>query len=53
MDVENGLVNVRDKGSRKNWEIGTDIYTLPCVKQLASGNLLYGAGSSVLCSVRT
>ena len=34
-----------------NWEIGIDIYTLPCVKQIASGNLLYGAGrsASVLC----
>lgn len=30
---------------------GTDIYTLLCVKYIASGNLLYGAGrlSLVLC----
>ena len=24
-----------------NWEIGTDIYMLPCIKQIASGKLLY------------
>ena len=36
-----------------NWEIGTDIYTLPCVKQIASGNLLYSTGSSVQPSVVT
>ena len=23
-----------------NWEIRIDIYTLPCVKELASGNML-------------
>ena len=28
------------KGHGRNWEIGTDIYTLPCVKQIA-GKLLY------------
>ena len=26
-----------------NWEIGADIYTLPCVKQRAGGNLLHPA----------
>ena len=40
-DVEGGM----------NWEIGVDIYALPCVKQIASGNLLYSAGSSARCSV--
>ena len=24
------------------WEIRIDIYTLPCIKQIASGKLLYG-----------
>ena len=28
-----------------NWEISTDIYILPCVKQTASGKLLYSPGS--------
>ena len=36
-----------------NWEIKIDIYTLPCVKQVASGNLLYSTGSSAQCSVMT
>ena len=33
-----------------NWEIGTKKYALPCVKQIASGNLLHSAGSSAQCS---
>ena len=34
-----------------NWESRTEAYTLPHVKQIASGNLLYDTGSSnpVLC----
>ena len=34
-----------------NWEIGTDIYTLPCIKQIASGKLLYNHRefNSVFC----
>ena len=36
----------------KNWESSIDIYTLPCVRQIASGNLLYRAGSSAWCSGR-
>ena len=27
----------------------SDIYTQPCVKQIAGGKLLYSTGSSVLC----
>ena len=41
------------RGGGMNWEIGIDIYTLPCVKQIASGKMLYSAGSSALCSVMT
>ena len=33
-----------------NLEIRIDIYTVPCVKQMAGGNLLQGAGSSARCS---
>ena len=40
-------------GGVMNWEIGIDILTLPCVKQIASGNLLYITGSSARCSVIT
>ena len=36
-----------------NWEIGIDRYTLPRVKQIAKGNLLYSAGNSARCSVVT
>ena len=32
-----------------NWEIGTDIYTLLCIKQRTNENLLYCRGNSVLC----
>ena len=33
-----------------SWEIGTDVDALLCVKQIASGSLLYSAGSSAqLC----
>ena len=34
-------------------EIGIDMYSLPCVKQTASGKLLDSTGSSVQCSVMT
>ena len=36
-----------------NWESRTDIYALPCIKQLASGKLQFNTGSSALCSVIT
>ena len=39
------------EGEGTNWEIRVDIYTLPCVKQRASGKLLYSKGSSTPCSV--
>ena len=40
-------------GGVMNWEIGIDMYTLACVKQIASGNMLYSTGSSARCSVTT
>ena len=36
-----------------NWESSMEILTLPYVKQTASGNLLYEAGSSTPWSVTT
>ena len=36
-----------------NWESSVDTYTLPCVKQIASGNLLCNTGSSARCSEMT
>ena len=40
-DVENDMWTQRGEGEGgTNWEIRIDIYTLPCVKQIASRNLL-------------
>ena len=36
-----------------NWEIRTDTYTLPSVKQTAHGKLLYSTGCSAQCSAMT
>ena len=33
-----------------NWEIGIDIYTLICLKQITSENLFYSTGKSTQCS---
>ena len=35
------------------WEISIDIFTLPCVKYIASGKQLCSTGSSAQCSVMT
>ena len=40
-------------GGGTSWESSVDMYTLPCVQQLASGKLLGRAGSSAPCSVKT
>ena len=53
-DIENGHVDTVGGGEGgTNWEMRIDIYTLPCVKQTASGKLLYSTGSSARCSVVT
>ena len=36
-----------------NWEIRINLYTPPCVKQIASGTVLDSTRSSAQCSVRT
>ena len=36
-----------------NWKVGSDVFTLLCVKQVSSGKLLYSMGSSVRCSAMT
>ena len=47
----------RRRGVGTNWESRIDtyiyIYTLPFVKYVASGNLLYSSGGSAKCSVMT
>ena len=49
-DVENEYVDMGCGGM--NWEIKTDVCALPCVKQIASGSLLYSTSSSVLFDVQ-
>ena len=36
-------------GGGMNWEIGIDIYTLLCIKEITGENLLCSTGNSVLC----
>ena len=43
--VDAGRAGVRRDESKGR----TETYTLPCVKQIASGKLLYSAGTSVVC----
>ena len=53
-NVENGLVNTLEKGEGgTKWESSIEIYTLPYVKQIAIGRLVYNIGSSAQCSVIT
>ena len=51
-DIENRCVNTGNEGGcGMKGKIGIDIYTLPCVKQIAGRKLLYITGSSAQCSV--
>ena len=34
-----------------DWEIGIDIYTLLCIKQITNKDLLYSTGNSTQCLV--
>ena len=43
----------REREGDMNWQHRTDIYTLPCVKQIANGKLLYNTGNSAWCSEMT
>ena len=43
----------RDGEDGMNGERSVDVHTLPCVKETASGKLLYSTGSSAQCSVMT
>ena len=47
VDVQNELADTEGEGtSGMNWENSTDIYTLSCIKDMASGKLLCSRGSS-------
>ena len=53
-DIENGLVDIVAEGkSGMNGESSIDIYTLPCVKQIAGEKLLYNTESPAWHSVMT
>ena len=49
-DVENKHTDTKgEKGDGMNWEVGIDIYTLLCIKQIINENLLYSTGNSTPC----
>ena len=51
-DIRDGSVDIVGEGEGEtNWDSSTDLYTLPCVKEIASENLPYSIGSSAQCSV--
>ena len=53
-NIENGLVGTAgEEWCEMNWDSSTDMYTLPCVKQPASGKPLCNTGNSAWCSVMT
>ena len=54
-DVEDKLMVTKEgrRGGGTNWEIGIDIYTLLCIKQITNKNLLYSTGNSTQYSVIT
>ena len=41
MDTKGGKVAGGWGGGGMNWEIGIDMYTLICIKQITNKNLLY------------
>ena len=53
MQVQKRHVNLEGEGAGMIWENGIDIYTLPCVKQVTSGNLLCNTGGPAPSSVMT
>ena len=53
LPVNAGGIRDTRRGGGMNWDIGISECALPCLKQVASGNLLYGTGTSAGCSVVT
>ena len=52
--LENNLIDTkRERADQMNWEIGIDIYTLLCIKQVVNEDLIYSTGNSTQCSVTT
>ena len=52
-DIENSHMDMALGEGGKGRKKRTDIYILPCVKQIASGKLLYNRESSAPCPVVT
>ena len=40
-----------ERGGGINWEIRTDIYTLPYIKEITNKEVLYSTGNSIQYSV--
>ena len=51
--IEDRLVDTLRERSWVKIKSSIDIYTLPCLKYIASRKLLYSTGSSAWCSVMT
>ena len=52
-DIETRLVDTAWEGEGgPGWESSVETHTLPCVKQTASGKLLWNTGTSAQCSMR-
>ena len=47
------MVTSRGREGGINWEIGIDIYTLLCIKQITNKDLLYSIGNPTQNSVMT
>ena len=53
-EIENKLVDtVNEEEGGMNKESNIETYTLPCVKQVADGRLLYDSRAQTRCSVTT
>ena len=54
LKIQNRLIDTVGEGEGgTNWESSTEIYTLPCVEQMANGESPYSTGGPVWCSVTT
>ena len=49
----NAWISREEEKGEMNWEVGIDIHTPPCIKQVINQNLLYRTENSTQCSVVT
>ena len=50
---QTNMIMREEMGKGVNWDIGTDIYTLPYIKQITNKDLLYNIGNYSQYSVMT